>query len=172
MPGEQYDFGAVRSFTAEAIGEPGQRRFRLAVQSEDASASLWLEKEQLSALSTAIEQQLVRTRSGRREAGRLPEGAIAPLPLNPSVDLQVGQLALGYDDARQMFVIQVYEVGASEEGRATFGCLVNREQARLLVREVARLMTSGRPICPLCGAPMQGEHICPRSNGHADLALH
>lgn len=170
MPGEQYDFGQVRYLNAEAIGAPGQRRFRLAIQNDEASASLWMEKEQVAALGTAMEQQLVRTRTVR-ERPPAREAEIPPLPLNPSVEFQVGQLALGYDEERQLFIIQVYAAEASEEGQPTFGCTASREQARQCAREISRLMASGRPRCPLCGGPLDATHICPRSNGHAEVKL-
>ena len=170
MPGELYDFGQVRALNAEAIGPPGQRRFRLNVQNDEASAALWLEKEQLVALATAMEQQLVRSPSQRRrrEAGAEEEPA-PPFPLNPSLELQVGQIALGYDEVRELFVLQIYAAEANEEGQATFGCAADLRQVRRLIHEIGQLMTSGRPVCPLCGAPMQGPHICPRSNGHAKV---
>src|SRR4030042_1588088 len=48
------EFGRVNSREAEAIGEPGQRTFRLRVSSGQRTASLWLEKEQLQALALAL----------------------------------------------------------------------------------------------------------------------
>jgi len=170
MPGELYDFGQVRYLTAEAIGAPGQRRFRLAIQNDEASASLWMEKEQVAALGTAMDQQLVRTRTVR-ERSPAPDEEIPPLPLNPSVELQVGQLALGYDEERQLFIIQVYSAEASGEGQPTFGCTATRAQARRCAREISHLMAAGRPRCPLCGAPLDGAHVCPRGNGHAEVRL-
>ena len=53
-----WDFGRAELLEPEAIGEPGQRRFRLRVQSGDKAASLWMEKEQLAALSFGIRQIL------------------------------------------------------------------------------------------------------------------
>ncbi|MGI8549676.1 MAG: DUF3090 family protein [Dehalococcoidia bacterium] len=171
MPGELYDFGQVSYLDAEAVGLPGQRRFRLAAQNDEASASLWLEKEQLAALSTAMEQQLVRTRTGGASRESTEELTSPPFPLNPSVELQVGQLALGYDENRQLFIIQIYAAEANEDAQATFGCSLSRDQVRRLVRQISRLLTTGRPVCPLCGAPLQGAHVCPRSNGHAQVNI-
>jgi hypothetical protein len=28
------------------------------------------------------------------------------------------------------------------------------------------VVAAGRPRCPLCGAPIEGKHVCPASNGH------
>jgi uncharacterized repeat protein (TIGR03847 family) len=171
MRPEQYDLGQVSSADAEAIGPPGQRRFRITVLAADESAVLWIEKEQLAALGTALEQQLVRTdRQRARTEAPLDDNA-PPFPLNPSMELRVGQVALGYDEAKSLFLIQAAAVDPSNDHRATFSCAVTHQQARRLIRVISRLMASGRPACPLCGAVIEGEHHCPRSNGHAEVAI-
>lgn len=175
MQGQQYDFGHVTHLGAEAIGPPGQRRFRLTAiqtaQEEDQSAALWLEKEQLAALGTAMEQQLVRSSRARSRLLPSPEDDSPPMPLNPTVDLRVGQLALGYDEDRGFFVLQAFGQDPEQQAQAAFVCTIDHDQARRLIRAISRLMSSGRPVCPLCGAPIEGTHQCPRSNGHAEAAL-
>lgn len=171
MPGDLHDFGPATSVDAEAIGPPGQRRFRLVIQNEQESAALWLEKEQLAAVATALEQQLARTRGADSSQRKTEHDEESPIPLNLSLELQVGQLALGYDDVRQLFMIQAYTVDADEGGQATFTCGLRRDQARRIIGQVTRLMQTGRPVCPLCGATLQGPHVCPRSNGHSRVAI-
>ncbi|HTE85106.1 MAG TPA: DUF3090 family protein, partial [Dehalococcoidia bacterium] len=83
MRPEQHDFGQISSVDAEAIGPPGQRRFRLAVLRDEQAAALWLEKEQLAALGTAIEQQLVRSDRQRQRIEAPMDEAAPPFPLNP-----------------------------------------------------------------------------------------
>ena len=46
MSEDQVDFGRAHVLGAEAIGEPGNRRFRIYIRSQRGSASLWLEREQ------------------------------------------------------------------------------------------------------------------------------
>jgi len=48
--GAQHDLGPLDALEAEALGLPGQRRFRLLVRSESRSASIWMEKQQLDAI--------------------------------------------------------------------------------------------------------------------------
>jgi uncharacterized repeat protein (TIGR03847 family) len=171
MRADEHDFGQASSLDAEAIGPPGQRRFRLTVMHDDDAASLWLEKEQLGALGTAMEQQLVRT--DRRRMGVEPpidEGAL-PFPLNPGLDVRVAQIALGYDESRSLFRLQASVVDSADNRSASFICSATHQQARRLIGVISRLMSSGRPSCPLCGAIIEGEHTCPRSNGHVDVAL-
>ena len=64
MSEDQIDFGRAQLLGAEAIGEPGNRRFRIYARSLRGSASLWLEREQLDALGQALEQLIARITSG------------------------------------------------------------------------------------------------------------
>ncbi len=171
MRAQQHDYGRVDSIDAEAIGPPGQRRFRLTAVAGDQSASLWLEKEQLAALGTAIEQQLVR--SDRQQRRVEPPGDDEPpvFPLNPTLDARVAQLSLGYDEGRSLFLLQAAIVDPEQRWQAVFSCTADLRQSRRLTRVIARLMSAGRPTCPLCGAVIEGEHHCPRSNGHTDVAI-
>jgi len=38
--------------------------------------------------------------------------------------------------------------------------------ARSFVKRALAIVAAGRPPCPLCGQPLDDDHICPRSNGH------
>ena len=49
------ELGPVWLLGADAVGQPGQRRFRLFVQSARGSAILWMEKEQLNSLSLSLD---------------------------------------------------------------------------------------------------------------------
>jgi len=169
LAGEQHDFGHVDYLDAEAIGPPGQRRFRLTAMQEDRTASLWIEKEQLASLGTAVEQQLVRSARAQRKAAASNDAP--PMPLNATVDFRVGQIALGYDADRSEFMLQAFGADADLREQPTFICRIDHEQARRLTSRIAQLMTTGRPVCPLCGAPIEGTHRCPRSNGHAEVVL-
>ena len=64
MNEDQVDFGRAYLIGAESIGEPGNRRFRVYVRSQQGTASLWLEREQLDALGQAMEQLVARITSG------------------------------------------------------------------------------------------------------------
>jgi uncharacterized repeat protein (TIGR03847 family) len=170
MPPVEHDFGRVDSLDAEAIGPPGQRRFRLTALEGARSASLWIEKEQLASLGTAVEQQLVRSARARRRTASSDEPAI-PFPLTATVDFRVAQIALGYDEGRGEFLVQAFGGDPQSSEQITFACRIDHEQARRLIAKIGQLMNSGRPVCPLCGAPIEGSHVCPRSNGHAEIAL-
>jgi uncharacterized repeat protein (TIGR03847 family) len=42
---------------------------------------------------------------------------------------------------------------------------------RALARHAAAIVAAGRPICVLCGRPIDPEgHFCPKRNGHGEHA--
>lgn len=168
------DFGGVDSLEAEAIGQPGQRTFRLRIRSGTAAASVWLEKEQLAALSLALRQLLGQLSGGEMPEPRPPPDLMPDFPAEPDVDFKVGRLALGYDDSEGKLIIFAYDTEAGEDSPPTLACRATPGQARALSDMADAAVAAGRPICPLCGGPIDPEgHICPRSNGHGrrEIAL-
>lgn len=170
-PSAEHDLGGVERLEAEAIGPPGQRRFRLRLTGESECASLWLEKEQVQALATAIQQVLAQHRRGTEgKRPRPPE--LGPFPLNADLDFQVGRLALAYDDAADVLAIYATDVEHAQSAEATLRATFTRDQARLFSAQAEATVEAGRSLCPLCEAPVGGaEHLCPPTNGHSDDIL-
>ena len=81
------DLGPLLRIETEAIGEPGQRRFRLRLGNAELNVSLWLEKEQVRALATAIQQILAQNRSQDDDGGRVEAPPLQDFPLNPDLDI-------------------------------------------------------------------------------------
>ena len=168
MPESRHDYGPVNRIEAEAFGEPGQRTFRVFTANEIEAASLWLEKQQLATLGRAIEEQL-----GRLKALRISPEAPGPDETlayqgEPTLDFRVGQMALGFDERQGLFLLLVYAVGDEDENRPTFSCQATPEQLRVLAERIETVVASGRPLCPLCGEPIdRGGHHCIRANGHS-----
>jgi uncharacterized repeat protein (TIGR03847 family) len=170
------EFGPVSRIEADAVGPPGRRAFRLLAIRADASAWLWVEREQLQALAMLIEQLLTGLpaldlrASGPRQPGagsQRETEAAAP----PDVEFKVGQLALGYDEAQRLYLILAHDVESDADEPARFSCQVTRPQLRALAESIVPLLAAGRPRCPACEAPLgAGKHVCPRSNGHAARA--
>ena len=169
------DLGRVSSLEAEAIGEPGQRTFRLRVSSGEHTASLWLEKEQLQALALALMRLLVQM--GQPEyipAAGTVANPLSPFPEEPSLDLKVGRLGLGLDQTEGNIVLFAYETEEgedepeeSDEAEAVLACRAAPAQCRDLVAMIEGIIAAGRPLCRLCLAPIDPEgHVCARSNGH------
>ncbi len=169
MSSNTEDFGPVSRIQPDAVGVPGNRRFRLLLEGDRGSACLWLEKEQLQALGLAIEQLLAPLATiWTSKAPDQPTPASAgEFPPHPTIEFQVGRLALGFDEESQQFLLLVHDVEAEQEGPPTLTCRATRPQLRVLSQSIASLVAAGRPRCPLCGQPIEGaSHVCAGSNGH------
>lgn len=172
----QTEFGPVVRIEADAVGPPGRRAFRLLAIRSDASAWLWVEREQLQALAMLIEQLLTGLPAlDLRASGARGQGAASSRDTDPAgppdVEFRVGQLALGYDESLRLYLILAHDVESDLEGPARFSCQVTRPQLRTLAETIMPLLAAGRPRCPACEAPLgTGKHVCPRSNGHAARA--
>jgi uncharacterized repeat protein (TIGR03847 family) len=163
-----WDFGEAEVLEPEAIGEPGRRTFRLRILSGSDTASLWLEKEQLAALTVAIRQLLEQTDDDPGGVGK-PPVADAAFPLEASVDFKIGRLGIGYDESQRMVVIFAYTMEDDENAPPSFSCRVSRTQSRDFAERAEEVVSSGRPLCILCGAPIEAiGHQCLRRNGHSN----
>lgn len=183
--GEQ-DFGVVERVTADAVGAPGQRRFRLQARTATTYAVLWVEREQTQALNLALEQLLAQVQMQRREGAVAadPGGPPDDYPPTPTIEFTVGRLGIGYDEDRDLIILQLTNIDAatkeddaveeapvpSGEPAAPEALIIRftRAQAAALKEQCEATLSAGRPRCPLCGAPMgaDGEHFCVRRNGH------
>jgi uncharacterized repeat protein (TIGR03847 family) len=187
MSSELHDFGQADLLGAEAIGQPGQRRFRLFTRSPRGTASLWLEREQMEALSLALDQLLAQVAGEailRPEAQAnvpRPPGAPPDFPDHPDVDFRVSQLTLGYDDDHDLVVLLAapLELAEDEEGEVRlredvppqFATRLSRQQAMRLSGHITGALAGGRPRCPLCGAPAEPDHVCVKQNGYHPVEL-
>src|SRR5260221_6130188 len=113
MASERNDFGSAELLDVEAIGQPGNRRFRLFALGQDGlSASLWMEREQLEALAVAIDRLLAQV-LGRVVLRPEAQASAAPaphaptdFPKHPDVEFQVGQMQIGYDEDDDCVVLR------------------------------------------------------------------
>ena len=161
------DFGRAELLEPEAIGKPGERTFRLRIMSGSEAASLWLEKEQLGALTLAIRQLLEQTADEGIEDDELPTPA-GKFPEQPDVDFKLGRLGIGYDEQQRMVTIFAYGTDQEEDAPPAFACQISRTQCRTFAEHAEETISAGRPICVVCGGPIDGaSHKCGRRNGHS-----
>jgi uncharacterized repeat protein (TIGR03847 family) len=163
--------GDAQRVRAEALGEPGNRRFRLLASLQGETFIVWMEKQQLQALGLALEQMLEQLPS----AGPELETADVPLEFDTETRRQfrAGRMELGYDEAGDRILISAHDMQEDDEEAQQPSALdlgISRGQARQLSAEAAVLVAAGRPRCPMCGQPMNpGIHVCPQQNGHLPL---
>jgi uncharacterized repeat protein (TIGR03847 family) len=176
-PRSRPDLEAQR-LRVEAIGEPGQRRFRLLAVVGDETYIVWMEKQQLQALGLALEQMLEQLPEGGPELGAT--AVPVDFDLTTRRQFRAGRMELGYDERNDRLVIVAHDMNdeseevelGREESNASFACRISREQAREISADAAAVVAAGRPRCSMCGAPMgPGPHVCPQQNGHFPTAL-
>ena len=170
MPSVRNDLGTAKVLKAEAHGEPGKRTFRIVAEAEQGTASLWMEKEQLSALALSIKGYIEEMED--ETEGPRAEPATVSSP-EPSFDFKLASLALSYDEATHRFGILAYDERDAETDTATLVCWTPRQQAEAMAEEALEAVSAGHPICQLCHRPMEKEgHMCPHYNGHGSVKDH
>lgn len=166
-----FDLNPVSRVTVGAVGEPGHRTFYLQGRQGTTLVTLVAEKEQMNALSQGISELL--TRLGDRAGA--PTTSEYDLTLEEPLDpiFRVGQLGLGYDQESDLLVIVAYALPEREDAETVDAVRFwgTRDQMRALGHHVTQVSSSGRPMCVLCGRPIDPEgHFCPRRNGHGARA--
>jgi uncharacterized repeat protein (TIGR03847 family) len=156
--------GDAQRLSVEALGEPGQRRFRLLAMIEGTTHIVWLEKQQVFALGRALEQVL----ESLPDVGPEEETFGPPTAFDTDTPSQfrAGRMELGFDETRNRLVVIAHDIETGEE-EPRLTVRISRSQARDFSAEAAAVVSAGRPLCPLCGQPIGPEpHVCPEQNGH------
>jgi uncharacterized repeat protein (TIGR03847 family) len=163
--------GDVQRLRADALGEPGQRRFRLMAIVNDETHIVWMEKQQLQALGMAVEQLLEQVPD--EEVAVI--GAESTLEFDESTHSQfrVGRIELGYDVGNGRVVISTFDLQQEDDDESpTLVLRLDLRQSAELSADAATVVAAGRPFCPMCGQPMDAEgHVCPQQNGHLPISL-
>jgi uncharacterized repeat protein (TIGR03847 family) len=181
----RYIFDPPDRFVAGTIGEPGNRTFFLQARDGRRVVSVVLEKVQVAVLADRLGRLLDEV--DRRGLADVPEsGASDDEPLDePLVEaFRAGTLTLGWDESVNRVLVEAREnVEAddpeeedededafddeAEDGPDFLRVRLTPVVARSFVERALQVVASGRPPCPLCGAPLEATgHICPRRNGH------
>lgn len=155
----------VQFIRPEALGEPGQRRFRLVVVIDGHTVIAWMEKEQVGRLGDLLLDVLERLPSVAGDEG-LTAGNIVP-DENTADQFRAGRMELSYDEEDDRLIVIIHDIEAEEGARPALSFRMSRAQTRQFCEDADELVTAGRPTCPLCGRPMgPGPHVCEKQNGH------
>ncbi len=172
MPYDVYDLNPADYATVGSVGEPGKRTFYIQARKGQRQITLRCEKAHLVLLIAGIEQILLIVAEGDLDTIPDPDpvletGMALELPLDPV--FHVGQINLGYDPVTERLVLIFYEL-LDEESKALPSVArfwITLPQARALAIRCKEVVEAGRPICVMCGEPIDPDgHFCPRKNGH------
>jgi uncharacterized repeat protein (TIGR03847 family) len=172
MSNEVIDLNPAAHITIDAIGEPGKRTFLLQGRAGEQLVTLILEQEQVLALSIAGDELLdILEEQYSRELNQFqipsPETMVLQAPVEPL--FQIAQFQLGYDADRDYLIIIAIELPTGPEFDVTNLAVVRlwftREQMVALLDQIDNVISSGSPLCPACGEPMDPQnHTCIRNN--------
>ncbi len=189
MPRRRFIFDPPERFVAGTIGEPGDRTFFLQARDGVRVVSVALEKVQVSVLAERLGELLneldrrgVEVAPGLGATDQPPDLASDTEPLDEPLNeaFRAGSLTLGWDVVAERVLVEARaqdEDGEAidpdedddedEDGPDLLRVRLTADAARSFVARAVRVVASGRPPCPLCGAPLDPTgHICPRRNGH------
>lgn len=173
-----FDLKPCSRLTVGAIGPAGQRTFYLQGIQGRQVVSLLIEKQQAQALAIGIDELLAEVEqqypADRVQASPSAHELALIDPLSPR--FRIGRLGLGYEAEDNLLVIFAQEMLDEEEGSQREPALgrfwASREQMAALSEHIKKLVRAGRPICALCGNPIDLDgHFCPPSNGHEPKTL-
>lgn len=165
-------------FVVGTVGQPGARTFYLQARSGSQVVSVALEKQQTAALAERIDEILDELMAEGDNPFSVP--AVAPDgledidPLDDPVEEQfrVGVLGLGWDPSTGQVVIEAFPQIEDEIDPAAEVIEVEPEEAfivripvgsaRAFAKRTRDVVGAGRPLCPLCGEPMDSptDHVC------------
>jgi uncharacterized repeat protein (TIGR03847 family) len=172
------EFDPPDRFVAGTVGPPGQRTFFLQASDGRRLTSVSVEKQQVAVLADRINDMLDGF-AGDSGGDHAATDAVDNAPLDTPIedDFRVNTVSLGWDDARQVVVIECLDrdpddpAGAdpdllAEEPRLV-RVVLTPAKARAFAQRAQSIVAAGRPPCPFCGGPLEPEgHICPRANGY------
>lgn len=164
-------------FTTDYKGTPGKRSFFLQARRADETITLGAEKQQISLLAEKMGELLLMIDREDTVTGAPPARDPALDPRDEEPEDRVGAIALAYDEDGDRVLVAIDplvpeggEVQESEMPGTAPGSvriLIRRDQARAFVLHAMAVVDEGRPLCRLCGLPMDPDgHSCPASNGH------
>jgi uncharacterized repeat protein (TIGR03847 family) len=187
MPTIVHGFDWPDRVVVGTVGPPGSRSFYLQARAGARIASVALEKEQSALLAEKIDEILDALMETDGNPSSVP--AVTPVelvdndPLEQPVDAEfrTGAIGLGWDPSTAQIVIEAYPLtdadaaDAEDSGPAEFRAdpatvepaemLVVRipvGTARAFAKRTLEVVGAGRPLCPLCGNPIDPDgHACP-----------
>ena len=166
------ELNPVSAITVGTVGQPGQRVFYLQARHGPTAVTVETEKEQVRALAMGVHQfleELTQRFPDRIDLDNVPQ---SDLNLAPPIEAEfkVGQMGLGYDSDQDLVVVVAQSLqleGEPEEDAITARFWISRGQAKAMADHALEVISQGRPMCALCGRPINPEgHFCPKRNGH------
>ena len=184
MPTIVHEFAWPDRVVIGTVGLPGSRTFYLQVRTGAQIVSIALEKQQSALLAEKIDEMLDQLMSHEGNPFSIPSTTPVELVDNEPLDQPVaeefrtGGMSLGWDPSTVQVVLEAYplvEVDPASDDVPDEDLLdaIMQEPAEMLLvrmpvgtarafaKRTREVVGAGRPLCPLCGNPIDADgHIC------------
>jgi len=177
MPTIVHEFAWPDRVVVGTVGEPGSRTFYLQVRTGARIVSIAMEKQQSALLSEKIDEMLDQLMDTQGNPFSVPTTTPIELVDNDPLDQPVaeefrtGAMGLGWDPSTVQIVLEAYPIVEGDE-TSEFE-VVSLEPAEMLTvrmpvgtarafaKRTREVVGAGRPMCPLCGNPIDPDgHTC------------
>lgn len=174
-----YEFSWPDRVVVGTLGFPGARTFYLQVRSGKQLVSIAMEKQQSAQLAEKIDEILDQLGTVEGNPFSIPTGTPIELVDNDELEavqeqFRTGAMTLGWDPTTAQLVVEAYPItdvdaddedeSDSEDGAIATEMLLVRMPvgtARAFAKRTREVVGAGRPICSLCGYPIDANgHIC------------
>ena len=183
MDRQVHVFRSPDRFLVGTVGRPGEREFYLQAVDGKRVVSVSCEKQQVAILADKLGSLIgeVVRRFGEKEPVVDPTEPALATPVDS--EFRVGTMGLAWDGEGSRIVVEllaITEAEVSEEsvlddsadGPDALRVFLSLDEAMSFAAQAERVVSAGRPPCPLCNNPLDPEgHICPRLNGYHRGAL-
>ncbi|WP_309071735.1 DUF3090 domain-containing protein [Arthrobacter sp.] len=177
MPTTVHEFAWPDRVVIGTVGVPGQRTFYLQVRAGKQLVSIALEKQQSAQLAEKIDEILDQLITIEGNPFSVPTGTPIELVDNDQLEtveeqFRTGVMSLGWDPTTAQIVIEAYpladvdaedEAVLDEDADASEVLRVSMPvgTARAFAKRTREIVGAGRPICVLCGQPIDADgHTC------------
>ncbi len=178
MDRQVHVFRSPDRFLVGTVGRPGEREFYLQAVDGKRIVSVSCEKQQVAILADKLGSLIgeVVRRFGEKEPTVDPTEPALETPVD--AEFRVGTMGLAWDGEGSRIVVEllaITEAEVSEEsvlddstdGPDALRVFLSLDEAMSFAAQAERVVSAGRPPCPLCANPLEPEgHICPRLNGY------
>ncbi|MGJ3190047.1 DUF3090 domain-containing protein [Paenarthrobacter sp. FR1] len=178
MPTRVHEFAWPDRVVIGTIGLPGNRTFYLQVRAGAQIVSIALEKQQSVLLAEKIDEMLDELSTVEGNPFSVP--TVTPIELvdndpieAPQEQFRTGAMSLGWDPTTAQVVVEAYPLADIDtDDNDDLQVHDDDEPEMMLVRmpvgtarafakRTREIVDAGRPICPLCGYPIDADgHTC------------
>ena len=174
-----HEFAWPDRIVVGTIGLPGERTFYLQVRTGTRVVSIALEKQQSALLAEKIDEILDQLSTVEGNPFSIPTSTPIELVDNDELEavqeqFRTGAMTLGWDPTTAQVVIEAHAITSVDED--DFDALLDENDAaepemplapipvgpaRAFAKRTLEIVGAGRPICSICGYPIDADgHTC------------